>query len=681
MAMNVQYRPDIDGLRGVAVIAVILFHLFPSVFNYGYLGVDVFFVISGFVVTQALGKNLVQGFACGLLDFYGRRIKRILPALYFNIIVAFTLCALFIPPSDLRSIFKTAATAVIGVSNIGLLYARFDYFSADLSLNAFVHTWSLGVEEQFYLAFPLLFIFGLYLEGKGRKFIARHLLMVCAALSFIYWAYLSSNAYVSAFYNPLGRFWELLAGSILYRKRDAVFSLIKGNANTLFQYLAACLLVVTLFASPSIVSWNVFSKILAVLGATIIIATGLVSTSHMNGLLRHRILVWTGKLSYSLFLWHYTIFVLTRWNADLSSPSYVITALLLTFCISYLSYRFIELPCRYASFPSVSIIFGGLAATAFSFIFVCGLYFLPTSRIYMGNAGYYAGLWPSDNAPLTQSLKTSQRVCHLQYLDRWSADLFDECSAKPRNGDFIYLIGNSHAQHLVPMLEAVSRKLGYGYTALTISNCRLISAFQMMLSINFRFDLCKDYLDNSFNYILEHAKSGDIVLVANRSLFEKSSPETMDTPTNVYLDGRQLSVKEAYEKSLADFSSFSQAMSSRGVPLVFVGPTPSFSVPVTQCAPEWFRIKKDYPLTLESQVIENKNYLSAISDIMAKGKNCYLWNPMTALCDDTYCYPYRDNKLLFRDQHHLSIYGSESLAPNFVEFLNSIKDIALAKHD
>ena len=146
---KVYYRPDIDGLRGVAVGLVILYHLFPGTFKNGFLGVDVFFVISGFVVTQALQRNLVHGFFNGLVDFYAHRIKRILPALYFNIIVSITLSCLLIPPSDLQSIFKTAAAAVAGISNIALLYARFDYFSTALLLNPFVQTWSLGVEEQF----------------------------------------------------------------------------------------------------------------------------------------------------------------------------------------------------------------------------------------------------------------------------------------------------------------------------------------------------------------------------------------------------------------------------------------------------------------------------------------------------------------------------------------------------
>ena len=203
---KVYYRPDIDGLRGIAVGLVILYHLFPGIFKNGFLGVDVFFVISGFVVTQALQRNLVHGFFRGLTDFYAHRIKRILPALYFNIVISIVVSWLLIPPPDLQSIFKTAA-AVAGISNIALLYARFDYFSPDLFLNPFVQTWSLGVEEQFYLVFPSLLILGSYLAATSPRLKGRHRPFYFAALSLLYWVYLLFNAPVAAFYNPVSRFW------------------------------------------------------------------------------------------------------------------------------------------------------------------------------------------------------------------------------------------------------------------------------------------------------------------------------------------------------------------------------------------------------------------------------------------------------------------------------------------
>lgn len=343
------YRPDIDGLRGIAVGLVILYHLFPRLFKNGFLGVDVFFVISGFVVTQALRRDLTQGIFNGLVRFYARRIKRILPALYVNIAVTITLSCLLIPPSDLGSIFKTAASAVVGASNVALLYARFDYFSPDLALNPFMQTWSLGIEEQFYLVFPSLLIMGSYLTTASRRLNAGHLLSALAALSLLYWVDRQFYAPVSAFYNPLARFWELLIGAVMALNKDAIASFVGETGDLFLQYLALALLVLALSLSPAHFPLNNFMNILVVSSSALVLATGMTSSRHVNGVLGSAPLVWIGKLSYSLYLWHHCVFTFARWNSDLSRPLCALVALLLMVAISYLSYRFIEIPFRYAS--------------------------------------------------------------------------------------------------------------------------------------------------------------------------------------------------------------------------------------------------------------------------------------------------------------------------------------------
>ena len=171
-----QYRKDIDGLRAIAVLLVIFYHLWPGTFLNGFIGVDIFFVISGFVVTQTFEKNASSNYFKTLIDFYCRRIKRILPALYFTVLITFLAACFFVPSTELRSIFKTAISAVFGVSNLSLRYARFDYFSPDLVLNPFVHTWSLGVEEQVYMLFPTVLI-GLSLINSYYKWVnTKHVL-------------------------------------------------------------------------------------------------------------------------------------------------------------------------------------------------------------------------------------------------------------------------------------------------------------------------------------------------------------------------------------------------------------------------------------------------------------------------------------------------------------------------
>ncbi|MBX7148133.1 acyltransferase [bacterium] len=668
------YRPDIDGLRAVAVILVILYHLFPGIFKNGFLGVDIFFVISGFVVTQSLQASLVSGYFKGGLSFYSRRIKRILPALYVNIIISLILSCLLIPFSELRSLFKTAAAALVGASNVALLYARFDYFSPDLSLNPFVHTWSLGVEEQFYFVFPLILTAGLFIASVRAKIKVDILIGLCALLSLGYWIYLLFHAGVSAFYNPLARFWELFTGVLLFRNKDAIAASIGRKINIILQYAACLCLIVALFFSFNAGPGNLLNYVLVVLGTAFFIIAGF-SSSPLNKTIGSGPFVKAGLMSYSLYLWHYPVFVLMRWNFNLEHFLPVVVACFLFISAAYLSYTYIEMPCRHASVKGGKVVLMGMAGGLVCLVLVYALYELPPSRLYLGNVSQYYNLWPKENEPLTPSLKTPQRSCHLEYRDALSPNLLERCSTVEKNEKFIYLIGNSHAQHLVPMLEAVSQKTGYGYSALTISNCRLISAFQMVGGINYRYDLCKDYFDYVLDSVIKNSKPGDIVLIGARSLFEKPSSLEGGNPSRIYLEnGRELSSKEVYEKTMSDLSAFVSAVNLKGVSVVFTGPTPSFGLSAAQCAPEWFRSDNESCRASKKLLVqEQETELKTLSELMEKNKNVYFWDPSLNLCPDDFCYPVADGKLLFRDLHHLSFWGSQSLAPEFIEFIQRLK--------
>jgi len=660
------YRADIDGLRGVAVSLVILYHLFPRALPNGYLGVDIFFVISGFVVTQSLQRDLSIGVGNGLLGFYSHRVKRILPALYFNLAVTIVLTALFIPPSDWSSIFKTAAAAAAGVSNLALLFARFDYFHPDLTLNPFVQTWSLGAEEQFYLAFPLLLICGM----KVRKPAGRHslLLPLLATGSLSYWIYLQFTSPVTAFYNPLARFWEILAGAILFLNRDAI-SIIKGGRSWL-QYAAIGSLAAALWLPSDSTFLTHFANVFAVLGTLVLVGGG-APNSGVTRFLSTSVLMWTGRMSYSLYLWHYPILTFARWNLDLDQPYVVFVLVLLIAGCATLSYRYIELPFRYASPKGTPVIFCGVVAAVACVALICSLYLTPPSRIYLGNALQYANLWPADKAPLAASLHASWRQCHLEYGDQMPEGLFEKCSTFHQAGHFIYLVGNSHAQQLVPMLESTYQDLGYGYSAVTISNCRMTSSVQVIRSMNYRFDLCQQYFDRTVDYISENATRGDIVLIGDRSLFDKPDSASAGQASTILIgNGLQLSADEAYTKSIDDISSLARLLLSRGVDLVLEGPTPQFNVHATVCGFEWFRMARpDCKEPIQAVIEDRTPYLQAISQAVATNRNIYLWDPLFALCHKEYCAPSDGNKLLYRDQQHLSVYGAQTLAPSFEDFL------------
>lgn len=210
------HNAAIDGLRALAVLAVILFHTNAAWLPGGFTGVDLFFVVSGFVISQSLASRAHGSLGAMLLDFYRRRVLRLLPALLVMLVTTFILSALFIPRAWRNEQFdQTGWAALVGFSNIVLAGQQDDYFSPGAELNPFLHTWTLGVEEQFYLVFPLLFF--VWLRGRERWPWLRWLLPVLTLLSLAWAGWQAQTAPAAAFYLLPARFWELAAGALLYQ--------------------------------------------------------------------------------------------------------------------------------------------------------------------------------------------------------------------------------------------------------------------------------------------------------------------------------------------------------------------------------------------------------------------------------------------------------------------------------
>ena len=201
------YRSDIDGLRAIAVLAVVLTHVFETRVPNGFLGVDVFFVISGFVITNSLLQHREQTIPTFLAEFYARRIKRLAPAMLVVVLISTVLICLISPkPEDY---LMTAIASTFGGANIQLYFAGLDYFSNAAGLNPFTHMWSLGVEEQFYVFIPLVIWFAMRHEQSR---VLSFVLFVVTLVSFVAWGYLQEPSSATAFYLMPFRFWELALG-------------------------------------------------------------------------------------------------------------------------------------------------------------------------------------------------------------------------------------------------------------------------------------------------------------------------------------------------------------------------------------------------------------------------------------------------------------------------------------
>ena len=347
------YRPDIDGLRAIAVLSVLIFHLEPSALAGGFLGVDIFFVISGFLITGIIYREKLDG-NFSYAKFYVRRAKRILPPIFLLLALVLSFGYYISLPYDYYKIGISTLSVLAFLSNMQFALRTGDYFSTDSSEWPLLHTWSLSVEEQYYFSFPLILF---VLLKFGRK---NNIVWLCAlcVLSFLVAEYMSRarNLQSISYYMLPTRFGELLVGSIL-----AILS-VEGR---LRRFKSNSLVIASLCIIAGLLYWidkavpfpGLIALAICLPVATIINSEGTV----LNRVLSWRILVFIGLISYSLYLFHWPVLAFIRYifgvyGDGYSIPLYLkIYALILIFFISFFSYFFVEKPLRRVDVKPVSV--------------------------------------------------------------------------------------------------------------------------------------------------------------------------------------------------------------------------------------------------------------------------------------------------------------------------------------
>jgi peptidoglycan/LPS O-acetylase OafA/YrhL len=355
-----KYRSDIDGLRAVAVTAVVLNHAGVQQVSGGFFGVDIFFVISGYLISSlVLSEVLIDRFS--IVRFYKRRCRRIVPALIIMLIGASTLAYFYLLPLEMEDFAKTMFLAGLGLSNF--YFCRHSgYFDAESTASPLLHTWSLGVEEQFYLFFPALIVL-------AHRFVPRRMYLVygivlilslaCCACS------IANNSTAAAFYLLPSRAWELALGALLSLEG---FLPIRGRLSRgAVAFAGAALIAVAVFVLSSATGYLGLAALVPCLGTAFIIAAGRSGNSWVSAILSSRSFVFLGKISYSLYLWHWPIIVFHRMGFLPSSSSMDLPIVVgLSFVAAVISWKYVEAPFRRKESSDrlvITIALSGLAAT------------------------------------------------------------------------------------------------------------------------------------------------------------------------------------------------------------------------------------------------------------------------------------------------------------------------------
>lgn len=451
------YRPDIDGLRALAVLAVLAFHALPAVLPGGFVGVDIFFVISGYLISSILYSSL-QDRQFSLLDFYSRRIRRIFPALITVFIASFAMGWYFFYADEFINLGRHMISSAAFIQN-WMLASESGYFDTSAEIKPFLHLWSLGVEEQFYIIWPLLLWGAWMLRLNLLK-----LTLLCLAASFawnIYELYVAQSTI--AFYLPQVRFWELLIGAVLAyihlnpdstQLSSRLFS-APGMANeNARSIIGAALLLLSFFFINSQKVFPGFWAILPTLGAVLLISAG--PNAILNrSVLSNPLAVWFGKISYPLYLWHWVLLGYLRiLEPDLfAKVKFRLLALVVAVALSWLTYHLIERPLRFGGHLKLKTLFLLLAMVGIIFL---GREIQNQSGMgyrFTASAAYLGGDFQTQmRKNLEDDYRQNAAACDFSQPEKKTnqpkSDIAKTCYEVDPKKQAVLLWGDSHAQML-----------------------------------------------------------------------------------------------------------------------------------------------------------------------------------------------------------------------------------------
>jgi peptidoglycan/LPS O-acetylase OafA/YrhL len=443
-APHLKYRADIDGLRAVAVIAVVLYHAFPKVVPGGFVGVDTFFVISGYLITGIIIGGLDGPAGFSFVDFYVRRVRRIFPALIIVLAATLAVGVTIFLPSELASLAKNAFASAFFSANFMLL-SEAGYFDLAAHLKPLLHLWSLGIEEQFYLAWPLAFWLT---PAKWRGTMIAVVLTVSFALNV---ALIKSHPQ-AAFYLPFTRAWELMAGALL------VGITIKTKGLKEIAGVLGVVCGITFFTYSNRTNFPGWAALIPVLGASLtILGQG---SFFSRIVLSHPLAAAIGRISYPLYLWHWPLLVFPR--TYLFRPLTTgesLLAIATATVLAWLTYLLIERPMRFGRLGGAKTALAGMAAVAIAAVVAL---WVPSQL-------------PRDIASLVDvHTGTPEWQIGRCMINEGDKDFAPDCIERKR--PLIALLGDSTAGALMPGLRHLQSRVQFGIAQFTVSSCQPLLA-------------------------------------------------------------------------------------------------------------------------------------------------------------------------------------------------------------
>ena len=645
---GISYRPDIDALRGVAVLLVVIFHAFPEIIPGGFIGVDVFFVISGYLITSIILKSFNKG-DFSIKEFYSKRIRRLFPALIVVLFTTIVLGWLVLFPDEFKQLGDHIAHSAVYVLNY-VLIGEAGYFDVDTQYKPLMHLWTLAVEEQYYIFWPLFLLLSL----KQKIIKLKYLVLFVITLSFAANIYYINNYPDAVFFNTLTRVWQLALGSllavVLFKKE------IKENRKIVVIGLILIISSALLMTEDSV--YPGWLAIFPTIGAMLVIL-GNAQFSQWGGMLK------LGLISYPLYLWHWVVISFLTIYIGSSPGLFLMTgAVVLSLFLAWVTYQYIE-PVRYAKHKLTT-------KSLFVVLILVGLMGLyvkdqdgMASRVHLSYLEKF-------NIEFTRTPQTD-KLCDQVVKSKIEEDRqFDYCRADNIESEkYITIIGDSHAHAIYPGISKVAKDNGYGSILLANSSCPTLIGFEWGRNEK-EIETCKRKISQIMDVINSSDKI-DKVIVATRGpvyihdeVKGKFSNESVNKSLLQKRNNRQTyeNYKKGLEKTLSELSHIKCVFYFLENPELDFLPKEAVIRPFDSLG-----------LSFQNSTMSKELYLKRMSSYRSsvnqatKGLDITVIDPIDYMCDQDRCYSYKNNNFLYADDDHFSVFGSNYVAERMKDIL------------
>lgn len=659
--MSLEGRPrrrDIEGIRAIAILAVVIYHVNNAWLPGGFIGVDMFFVLSGFLITSIWIKDIEAASWRMLPGFWARRILRLLPAATLVLVVTALLSAIILPAADRGHIADGIRAATFYMANIFYANESLDYLAADVSASPVLHFWSLGVEEQFYVVWPTLFLLSLGFSKNTRR--TRWILVVIAVVSFGLSMYQTLNIQPLAFFGAPARAWQLGVGALLALNNHH-FKRVWPRVRTLISLVGLTVIGYSLWAMGDIIkqgsAYPGWPALLPTLGAALLLIGGAPGRSEnpVGRLLSTAPFQWIGGLSYSWYLWHWPLLALARAEWPKITPFDEVLVAIASLCLAIISLHLVENPIRHSK---------SFAKSHFK-TFTLGIVLMATSTLA---ANFLAA---RDASSLEAALPAlSYRPLASQAVNDVPESYADGCMStataewivktkkcvygNPKSDKLAVLFGDSHAAHWLAAADAAAKRENFRLEVRIKTFCTPVRIARWDAARGKVYTECEAWKERVIEDLNE--RNPEVIFWAARS----------SGSISVVQDGRQVSVEEAkplWQKSLIKMLGILQGT---GAQVVAIADTPFAPYVMPSCVsedPEHPQLC-DFPVSQANLTRYDLPVLEAIAGIQ-------VLDFADRFCMDGICPAVIDGVFVYRDQGHITNTFSATFADDFAAVLRA----------